>query len=158
MAEEKRYNLKEAHQAFAPGLFNKTWDLLDKKDRTPEDNELMINSAHASLYHWSQIGQPLNFQRGYWMVSHVYIMLSMKESALHHAKICLELTEKHNIADFDQAFAYEGQARALALNDDRTESDKYYNLAKEAGEKIKKKEDRDYFLQTLDEGPWFGQR
>ncbi|MBN2543428.1 hypothetical protein JXI42_11240 [bacterium] len=158
MAEEKKYTVDEAHKAFAAGLFNNTWNLLDKADRADEDNEMMLNSAHASLYHWMRIGEPINFQRGEWMVAHVYTILERGEPALHHAKRCLDLTEKHNIGDFDLAFAYEGYSRALALNGEKEKSEKYYQLAKEAAEKIEKKGDKDYFLKVLDEGPWFGAR
>lgn len=158
MAEEKRFTVEEAHKAFAAGLFNHTWELLEKADRTPEDNEMMLNSAHSSLYHWTRIGEPLNFQRGEWMIAHVYTILERDEPALHHAKRCLDLTEEHKFGDFDLAFAYEGYSRALALNGETEESDKYYNLAKEAGEQIAEKGDREYFLKVLDEGPWFGTR
>ena len=158
MKEEKKLTIKEAHQAFATGLFNYTWDLLEKKDRTPEDDEMMINTAHSSLYHWSKIGQQINLQRGEWMVSHVYIILSRSEPALYHAKICLDLTEKNDIGDFDKAFALEGYARALALNERKEESKKFYKLAEEAGQEIGKKEDKDYFLKVLNEGPCFGMR
>lgn len=155
MAEEKKFTVVEAHQAFANGLFNKTWELLEKTERTSEDDEMMINTSHASLYHWKKIGKPINFQRGEWMVAHVYTILSKKESALYHAKICLDLTKKNDILDFDLAFGYECYSRALALNENKEESKKYFELAKKAGKKIVKKEDRDYFLQVLEDGPWF---
>jgi hypothetical protein len=38
--------------------------LLDKKNRTPEKNEKMIHAAHASRFHWSVIGTPLEFEKG----------------------------------------------------------------------------------------------
>ncbi len=155
---ERKMTVREAHQAFAAGLYNYTWDLLEKKDRTPEDDEMMINTAHSSLYHWSRIGTPENIQNGEWMCSHVYTILKRPEAALHHAKICVELTEKHKIGDFRKGFAFECFARALALNGRKEESEKYYKMAKEAGQEIKKKEDKDYFLQVLDEGPWFGMK
>lgn len=158
MAEEKKFTQTEAHKVFAVGIFNQTWDYLDKKDRTPEDDERMINAAHASLYHWSRIGEPLNLQRGEWMVAHVNTILSQKEAALRHAKICLDLTEKHKIGDFDLGFAHECYARALALNGYKEESEKHYKLAEEAGGYIKEKGDKDYFLKTLAVGPWFGLR
>ncbi|MFW9880248.1 MAG: hypothetical protein ACFFG0_44815, partial [Candidatus Thorarchaeota archaeon] len=60
-----------------------------------------------------------------------------------------DLTEKNNISDFDLAFAYEAMARALALTKNKKEFDKYSKLAKEAGEKIKKKADKDYFFEEL---------
>jgi hypothetical protein len=55
----------------------------------------------------------------------------------------------HNIGDFDIAFAYEAMARAQAIAGNKTEREKYIKLAKETGEQIKKKEDRDYFFNEL---------
>jgi hypothetical protein len=40
-------------------------------------------------------------------------------------------------------------ARAYAIAGKKIECEKYIKLAKEAGEHIKKKEDRDYFLSEL---------
>lgn len=156
MAKAKNFTLKEAHQAFASGIFNRVWDLLEKTDRSSEENEIMINAAHASLYHWRSIGEVINLQRGEWMVAHVYTVLAMKESAYHHAQICLDLTLEHAIADFDLGFAYEGYARALALNGETKTAQEYFDLAKTAAEQIKKQADREYFLEVLGKGPWFG--
>ncbi len=156
MAEPKKFTIDEAHKAFAPGIFNRVWDLLEKADRSPEDNEIMINAAHASLYHWRSVGEPINLQRGQWMIANVYITLGMKESALHHAQICLDLTNEHAFDDFDLSFAYEGFARAQALNGNSKDCAKYFDLAKASVDQIKKKGDRDYFLDVLEKGPWFG--
>jgi len=41
----------EIHEKIAKETFNKTWDYLDKKDRTDEDNLNMIHTAHTSRYH-----------------------------------------------------------------------------------------------------------
>ena len=60
MTEEQ----KKIHHKLAVDCFNSTWSFLDKKDRTPEDDADMIHTAHASRYHWGQIGTPLEFQRG----------------------------------------------------------------------------------------------
>jgi hypothetical protein len=144
----------EHHEKLAKQNFNKTWDFLDKKDRTEEENINMIHTAHASRFDWGILvsegkGTALNLQRGEWIISRVYSVLEREEPALYHAKICLDLTEKNNIGDFDLAFAYEAMARALTLTKNKKEFEKYSKLAKEAGEKIKKKADKDYFFEEL---------
>ena len=58
--------------------------------------------------------------------------------------------------DFDIAFAYEGLARAYAINGHMEETDKYYKMAKKAGSQIKNREDKNIFDNDLDHGPWFG--
>src|SRR4051812_28011006 len=33
-------------------LFNHTWTLLEKENRTPDEDDEMVHAAHASAYHW----------------------------------------------------------------------------------------------------------
>ena len=139
----------EEHRKFAINLFNLTWSLLDKKERTHEEDDKMVHAAHASRYHWGEIGTPLEFERGEWQISRVYSVLRRSEPALFHANRCLDICKENNIKDFDIAFAYEAMARAHAIAGNRTECEKYLQLAKEAVDHIKKKEDKDYFLSEL---------
>jgi hypothetical protein len=140
---------KEDHRKFAVNLFNMTWSLLDKKDRTEEEDNKMIHAAHASRFHWGEIGTPLEFERGEWQISRVYSVLKRNEPALYHARRCLEICKENNIGDFDIAFAYEAMARAYAVLGKKADCDRHIELAEKAGEQIKKKEDRDYFLSEL---------
>lgn len=156
MSEPTIINEQAAHKKFAVDCFNKIWPLLQKNDRTLEENEMMIHLAHTSLFHWLHVGTALNEQRGEWMLARVYTILEDKAKALHHAKRCLALTEKNNFKDFDLAYAYESMARACALNAVPIESNRYHSLAKEAGEKIAEADDRDLFMNDLNSEPWFG--
>jgi hypothetical protein len=140
---------KEEHKKIAINLFNLTWSLLDKKDRTKEEDDQMVHAAHASRYHWGEIGTPLEFERGEWQISRVYSVLGRSEPALYHAKRCLEICKENNIGDFDIAFAYEAQARAYAVGGNKEECNKNTKLAREAAGQIKKEEDKDYFLSEL---------
>lgn len=158
MSEPIIFNETAAHKKFAVDCFNKIWPLLEKKDRTSEDNETMILLAHTSLFHWLQIGIPLNEQRGEWMLARVYTVLKDKAHSLHHAKRCLTLTEKHDLKDFDLAYGYESMARASALNNHPVECKKYLELARKAGEDISEKDDRELFINDLSSEPWFGMK
>lgn len=155
MKDEKTME-QEYHKRFAVQLNNLVWSLLKKADRTDEENQTMINASHASLYHWSVIGEPVNFQRGEWLVSHVYAIMKRPEPALYHAARCVKLTEQHKLVDFDLAYAYEAQARAYAIAGDKGNCQKYTILAEEAGKKIKEEEDRKQFLSDLAAEPWNG--
>jgi hypothetical protein len=146
---EKRTPSEEEHKRFAVNLFNLTWSLLGKKDRTREDEDKMIHAAHASRYHWGEIGTPLEFERGEWQISRVYSVLGRSEPALFHAQRCLDICTENDIGDFDIAFAYEAMARALSIAEDKAECKKNLQLARRAGENIRKKEDKDYFLSEL---------
>lgn len=156
MEEEKIFTEQECHKRFAIQLNNLVWSLLQKENRTAEDNDKIIHAAHASHYHWSIIGEPINFQRGEWLISHVYAVLNRPEPALYHAKKCMELTEEHKYVDFDLAYAYEAMARAYAAAGNVSEAKKYIQLTQEAGEKIKKEEDRKLFMSDFAAEPWYG--
>ena len=110
--EETLITMQEWHKKQAVQCFNETWNLIDKTDRTREEDFRMIHMAHASRYHWREVGTPLHFLRGEWQIARVYALLNLGESARHHAEYCLALCLSNNIGDFDLAFAYEALARA----------------------------------------------
>jgi hypothetical protein len=140
---------KKIHEKFAKSLFNRTWELMEKKDRTTEEDMEMIHSAHASSYHWSQIGKPINFQRGEWQVSRVYAVLKQPLASLYHAERCLEITKENDIEGIDLAFAYEAMARAYSIAGNKNEMEIYIKLAKDAADQIKDEEDRKYALNEI---------
>ena len=156
MSEEKTYTESEADLYFAKRFNGKTWELLEKQDRTKQEDELMIHSAHASCCHWLAAGTGLHHQRGEWLIARVYSVLGSAEAALRHANRCLELTRQHAslMADFDWAFAYEGVARAHAVAGHRDEAIKHIELAHKAGEAIKEDQDRKIFFAEFDGGNW----
>lgn len=141
--------IKDFHKKFAVECYNKTWDLIDKKDRNSQDNIEMIHLAHSSRYHWGEIGKPINFERGEWQIARVYAELGMVESSLLHANNCLDICIENNIGDFDIAFAYESLTRAYKLSENEVEYEKNKKLALECGEKISDEEDKKYFLSEM---------
>ena len=140
---------QDLDKKLAVDLFNQTWDLLDKTDRTPEEVDTMIHAAHASRYHWGEVGTPLEFARGEWQISRVYAVLNRPEPALYHARRCLDLCQANEIGDFDLAFAYEALARAYATAGELDKSGEYIELAMQAAEQIEDKDNREYFESEL---------
>ena len=141
---------KHDHRQLAVDLFNRTWELLDRNERTPAEVDEMIHAAHASRYHWSQAGTAVNLARGEWQVSRVYSVLGRGEPARYHARRSLEICQENNIRDFDLAFAYEALARAAFVLKDIKGEEEYLALAKEAGEQIAEQDDKDYFFTELE--------
>ena len=130
---------------------NQTWSLLDKKDRSEQDDIRMINYAKASLYHWRKSDKYtiVNKQRGKWLISHVYAILGKSDDALSYAQETLKITEENNLKDFDLAYAYESMARAHSIANNHNESKEWYKRAKVAGDLIANEKDKEYFLLDL---------
>lgn len=149
MATEKQVISPAMHRQMGVDYFNATWDLMDKEERSPAQEVAMIHTAHASAFHWLQVGEPLNFARSHWQISRVYAVLGRAEPALYHAGQSLVICQAEDIGDFDLAFAYEALARGYALDGRPAQMEEHLALAREAGEAIKKKDDRDYFFAEL---------
>lgn len=156
MSEEKTYTEQEAHKYFGVSLNNLVWKLLEKQDRTPEEDDKMIKAAYSSCYHWGEVGTPVNQARGEWMISHVYAVLNQAAPALYHARRCLEICQDNNFSDFDLGYAYEAMGRALAAQGDINEAQHYRNLAQLQTPQVKNKEDREIYEKDLAAEPWYG--
>ncbi len=137
----------EEQRSLGVDLFNRAWELMELADRTPEQVDELLHTAHASAYHWRQVGQPENFARSEWQCSRVYSVLRRAEPALWHARRCLAICEQHGIEDWDLAFAYEALARASGLAGQREESQRYLSLAREVA--IAEDEDREHLEKSL---------
>jgi hypothetical protein len=149
---------RRVHERLAKEINGEVWALLDKPDRTEDEDERMVLAAHASTYHWLEAGTNVHRQRGEWMLAHVHTVLGRDGPARHHARLCLALTEGFpgEMMDFDIAYAYEAVARAAALAEDGDGARRYRHLAEVQGARIADEEDRTIFLADLQRGPWFG--
>lgn len=135
----------------AVDMFNHVWTLLDRPDRTREQDDEMLHAAHASRHHWAAVGTAAHLARGEWQCSRVYSVLGRPEPALHHAQRCLDLCVENGIADWDLAFAYEALARAHRVAGNREEFERNLELARDAGTRIAEDEDRQLLEQNLAE-------
>ncbi len=139
----------------AAALFNATWTLMEKENRTRADDDEMLHMAHASRHHWSRAagGTAANLGRGEWQCSRVYAVLGRSEPCLHHAQRCLDICQENEIGDWDLAFAYEALARGHAVAGDAEQARAFTEQALAAAEDITEDEDRELVLSDLESIP-----
>lgn len=142
-------------RALAVALFNGTWTLMDKPDRTRADDDAMLHMAHASRHHWAQVAEatPAHLGRGEWQCSRVYALLGRSEPCLHHAVRYLDICRENDIGDWDIAFAYEALARGHAVAGDRGQARAFTERALAAAKQIAEDGDRDHLLRELETIP-----
>jgi len=133
----------EEHRQLGVDLYNQTWTLMQMSDRAPADDDEMLHCAHASAYHWLQVGTHANRARSEWLCSRVYTVLALPEPALRHARRCVELVESapEEIEDWDLAAAHEAIARAHATAGDADEARRHVELGRAALAQIADAED-----------------
>ncbi|MEO6501056.1 MAG: hypothetical protein ABIQ09_04010 [Jatrophihabitantaceae bacterium] len=140
------------HRAIGIELFNRTWELMGKQDRTVEEDDAMLHMAHASAHHWRAEGAgatAANLARSEWQVSRVYTVLGRAEPAANHARRCLEICQANGIGDWDLAYAYEALTRAASVAGDPATAASWAERALWATEDIAQDEDRQAVLTDL---------
>lgn len=158
MEEDKKKEIDKFHRYFGVEFNNAIYKLTAKKDFTEIEKEEIISTAHAAVLHWQKFSDSTmaNSVRGYYTVSKAYIVVDEKENALKYANLCLKLAQENKevLADWDFAYAYEIMARASAMNNNKTDFEKYILKAK--NHEIKDPEDLKYVKIERDSGNWFG--
>ena len=88
------FDSAKAHKFFSAHCFNSAWELIDKPERTPEENEQMIQRTMASLWHWTQRDDctEKNLSIGYWQAARVYALAGEADNARKYAQRCLDIT------------------------------------------------------------------
>jgi DNA-binding transcriptional MerR regulator len=139
----------------AAALFNATWTLMEKENRTRAEDDEMLHMAHASRHHWGQVAEatPAHFGRGEWQCSRVYAVLGRSEPCLHHAQRYLDICQENGIADWDLAFAYEALARGHAVAGDTEQARAFTEQALAAAEDVAEDDDRELVLSDLESIP-----
>lgn len=139
------------HRQLGVDLYNSSWALMEKAERTPEEDDELLHHVHASMYHWLRAPEcePKHRARGEWLCSRAYSVLGRAEPALHHAQRCLAICEQHadNVEDWDPAFAYEALARANGIAGKEDEARRYEETGRGLAEQIEDMEDREIVLK-----------
>lgn len=105
---------QQLHRQQSVALFNRTWDLLDRSERTASEDEAMFLAACASLWHWNQRDDVTSRHRsiGCWQISRVLAVLGRGSEAMLWAKRSLEEAIAAGSDPFYTGYAHEAIARA----------------------------------------------
>lgn len=146
------------HRAQAVIANNSVWELLDGRALGPDEVDELLERAYAAAHHWRRArgATVVNQARASYMLSRAHAMCGHGDLALHHAQRCSELVSAapDDMADFDHAYAYEAQARALACLGRLGEAHEMHRRAATAP--IADEQDRSLFEIDLAAGPWYG--
>ncbi|WP_427890326.1 hypothetical protein ACQHIV_41975 [Kribbella sp. GL6] len=151
---------RELHRYFGVELNNETWDLLEEIDETSplEDQERLLYGAYAACLHWLEAGNEANHARGEHLIARAALRIGRAEAGLLHARRCLELVRAYpaQMGDWDEPFAREALARALAATGDTAGARRELERVEELAVAISDERDRVVLREELAKEPWFG--
>jgi hypothetical protein len=117
---------------------------MEIEDRTPDQDDELVDTAHASAWHWRQVGNEANASRAHWLLSRVYALVGRAPEALYHARRQNEIIELggEGFEPWDAPSGAEAMARALAMAGDTAGALAWKAKAEELVTRIPGAEDR----------------
>ena len=87
MSDGPFFNEQTAHRRFAADCFNRAWDLIEKAERTREEDQEMVRLTLASHWHWTQVKDhtPQNISIAYWQTARIFALLEDAGNAMQYA-------------------------------------------------------------------------
>lgn len=143
------FDLQTVHRYFAANCFNKAWEFIDNHNRTAEEDLVMLQTAMASLWHWTQREDvtPVNLSVGHWQVARVYALLGQADNARKYAEVSLKYSEGQEPMYI--GFAYEALARAEMVAGNRAKMNEYLKQARAFADKVEDLEDKEVLVVDI---------
>ena len=150
MSNPPTFDVAAAHKYFAADCYNQTWKFIDNPNRTLEEDLSMLQTAMASLWHWSQREDVTsqNFAIGYWQVSRVFALMGQPENARRYGEMSLKSAQGGEIVFV--GFAYESLARAEMVAGNKAKMNEYLTQAWSFAEKVEDEEDKKLLVKDLE--------
>jgi hypothetical protein len=152
MTKPPGFDLAVAHRYFAVECFNRAWGMMDKEERSPEEDEEMLRLSLASTWHWTQREDctPTNLSVGYWQTSRIYTLLGQVDNARRYGSLCLKTSQEAGVEPFALGYAYEALARVEMVAGNWTPMEAYLEEARRVCERMTDEEDRQQLLKDLE--------
>lgn len=140
------------HKCFAAQCNNRAWEL-STAQRTPQQDQEMLDAAHASAWHWAKIGTELHQMRAVMCLAEVHALLGHGAIALAYAQEMRSFFLGHDTPDWELAFTHAIYAHAAAVAGKADEHRAAYQAATIAIAAIAENEDRVIVAKTFNQVP-----
>jgi hypothetical protein len=128
---------------------NRAWTLAEMLQRSPEQDEEMLQAAHAAMYFWKIVGNPGNHASAAQLLAHVYALLKLPEPAAHYLSKSLPHFTQHDCAPWELAFAHAVAANVASAEGNEAAYARHYSEAKAAAAQITDPETREMLNATM---------
>lgn len=139
------------HRAIAIATFHATWDLVERTDRTAEEDRDMLGSALTSRHHWRIAGDARNHAISDWQVSRVCSLIGEATLARAFADAAMDRCQAHDLDAFVTGCAEEALARALWVGGDDAAARAVVASARRVAALVEDPDDRAVLEADLDD-------
>ena len=128
---------------------NRAWKLTEVLSRTAEEDEEMLQAAHAAMHFWKIIGNDNNRAHAAQLVAHVYALLGLASPAAHYLAKSQPVFFSDKAEAWEAALAHAVAANVAAVKKDSVAHREHYAKAFELVAKLPDPEDRKVLERTL---------
>jgi len=85
---------------------NRAWALAEQMQRTPDEDEEMLQAAHAASYFWNRVGTPRNHAHAWQLLAHAYALQGIVGPAQHYGDKSFAFFTQNASEPWEMAFVY----------------------------------------------------
>lgn len=128
---------------------NRAWALAESSARSPEEDEEMLQAAHAAMYFWKIVGTPNNRAHAAQLLAHVYALLKLPNPANHYLGQSQPFFMRGDCAPWEIALAHAVAANVAAAAGNHEEHGAHFKRAQQLITGLSAAEDRQILDATL---------
>jgi len=128
---------------------NRAWQLAESPGRSPQEDEDMLQAAHAAMYFWKLVGTAGNQAHAAQLVAHVYALLKQPDPARHYLAQSEPFFAEQACAPWERAFALAVKASVAAASGQAQAHAASYREAERVIAALPDPEDRDILNATM---------
>ena len=128
---------------------NRAWTLAETLDRSPDEDEEMLQAAFTAMYFWRIVGNPGNRAHAAQLLAHVYALLRLPGPAAHYLSKSLPYFLQNECAPSELAFAHAVAANVASAEGNAEAQARHYSQALAIMAQVTNTEERAIFNATL---------
>lgn len=128
---------------------NRAWTLSESLSRTAEEDEEMLQAAHAAMYFWKIVGNTRNHAHAAQLVAHVYALLGEGGPAKHFQAKSQPVFLGEGAEPWESAMTHLVAANVAVANNDAKAHREHYAKAVRLIDAVPDAENRQILRATL---------
>ncbi|RVT47482.1 hypothetical protein [Rubrivivax albus] len=110
---------------------NRAWSLSEQQSRTSEEDEEMLQAAHAAMYFWNIVGNANNKAHAAQLLAHVYASLKLPNPAAHYLAKSQPILMAEAAEPWERALAHAVAANVASAAGQAAKHAEHYRFAVE---------------------------
>ena len=128
---------------------NRAWALADATTRNAEEDEEMLQAAHAAMYLWKIVGSDGNKAHAAQLMAHAYAILKLPNPARYYLNKSQAYFLQRDCEPWELAFAHAVAANVAAAAGETEDHVTHYRKAERIVSSLADQEDRDILEKTM---------